>query len=290
MAYHNLSLVPVGTTRQGPFQKYTLLEQGLKKRSLAVRELKGNSGQARVSTVEVRNRGAHPAYLLGGEMILGGKQDRIIHKDTVIDNDGQWTKVSVFCVERSRWRGQNMRFRSGGALAHIRLRRAAMSGSQSQVWAEVARKNLRHGTQSSTETYRRTIQNARIRRKIAPFRRKLTAMLPTDIQLAGVVFAINGKIRAADLFGNPVLFADLRGKLLSAYILEALGTRVRANANAVSDSGAAKWLKKARRAPKKRLKGSGRSQNYRKETDTTIGNETVDGKRGRKVRETYLAK
>ena len=36
--------------------------------------------------MEVRNGGKHPVYLLGGEMILGGKQDRIIQHDTVIDS------------------------------------------------------------------------------------------------------------------------------------------------------------------------------------------------------------
>ena len=42
--------------------------------------------------------------------------------------------------------------------------------------------------------------------------------MPRDIQLAGVVFAINGDIRVADLFGNPLLFGKLQNKLLTAYV------------------------------------------------------------------------
>jgi hypothetical protein len=288
--YHNLSLVAVGTQRRGPFQRYTLLEEGLERRTLRVRELKGNSGEAEVNAVEVKNRGNLPVYLLGGEMILGGKQDRIIERDTVVDNNSAWTRVAVFCVEQGRWRGRNMKFRSGGALAHVALRRAALSGDQSKVWQEVARKNLRHGTQSATETYRRTIQNATLRNKIGPYRRQLVSKLPAGVQIAGIVFAINGQIRVADLFGNPLLFAALRDKLLSAYILEALDHQVVRNAPAVSRKSAKDWLDKARRVKKRRGKKSGRAVNYDMEDQNTIGSETVDPKAGIKVRETYINK
>lgn len=289
--YQNLSLVPVGTTRKGPFKKYTVLEEGLRDKTLQVRELNGSSGEARVSAVEVRNRGNNPVYLLGGEMILGGKQDRIIQQDTVVGNTGKWTRVSVFCVEQGRWRGQNMQFSAGGAVAHLKLQKANISGSQSQVWAEVARKNVKHGTQSSTSTYRRTIQNDKVRAKISPYRKKLLTMLPPNTKLAGVVFAINGKIQVADLFGNPLLFGKLRDKLLSAYILEALGQKVVANAPAVSVDRAKGFLRKARRGKKQRIQGksSGRAVNYRRKAKGVIGVEAVDQKSGKKLRESYHA-
>lgn len=288
--YHNLSLVPVSTTLPGPYKKYTLLEEGLAARTLAVRELNGKSGDAQVPAVEVRNKGQHPVYLLGGEMILGGKQDRIISSDTVVPNNKRWTRVKVFCVEQGRWRGQRMAFRSGGAVAHLALQKAAMSGSQGAVWAEVARKNLKHGTQSNTSTYRRTIQNAKLRKKISPYRKKIAKMIPANKKLAGMVFAINGKIRVVDLFGNPVLYASLQDKLMSAYILEALGQQVVRNAPAISKGAAEKYLYKARKARKVKLKGSGRSINYKKESKQMIGNETFDQGTGKKLRETYLAK
>lgn len=290
ITFHNLSLVPVGTRDKGPFQKYTLLEQGLAARTLRVRELNGKSGQARVPAVEVRNKGAQPVYLLGGEMILGGKQDRIIQQDTVVPNDGKWTRVSVFCVESGRWRGQNMKFKAGKAMAHVALRRAAMSGNQSAVWAEVARKNVEQGTQNSTSTYRRTIQNAKVRARIARYRRQLAARLPADLKVAGMVFAINGEIRVADLLGNPVLFSDLKDKLLSAYILEALGQQVVRNARPVSKGAARRFLRDARKARKYKLKGAGQSDNYRRESSNVIGAETVDKKTGKMVRETYIRK
>jgi|GEM_PF-3366367 len=288
--YQNISLVPVGTTAKGPFTKYTLLEKGLAAKTFAVRELNGKSGDAQVPAVEVRNKGKAPVYLLGGEMILGGKQDRIISADTVIDPGGKWTKVNVFCVEQGRWRGQNMKFSAGKALAHVGLQRAAMSGSQGSVWKEVARKNIKHGNQSSTSTYRRTIQDAKLRRKISPYRKTIASRLPKGMSLAGMVFAINGKIRVVDLFGNPELYASLQEKLLSSYILEALGQKVVRNAPVISKGAASNYLQKARRTKKNKFKGSGRSDNYRMEDAQVIGNETYDKKTGKKVRETYIMK
>ncbi len=289
--YQNITIVPVGTNKQGPFQRYTLLEEGIAKKTLAVREMQGNAGQAQVNSVEIRNTGGDPVYLLGGEMILGGKQDRIIERDTVVPPNQKWTPVSVFCVEQGRWHGQNMEFAAGGALVQPSLQQAALSGDQSQVWAEVARKNLQHGTQSASGTYRRTIQNAALRAKIAPYREQLVKALPADLQTAGVVFAINGDIRVADLFGNPVLFSSLRDKLLSAYILEALGQQTRTDARAVSAADAKTFLLEARKAKKVESKGaSGRAINYKRETTKMIGSETVDATTGQGLRETYLSK
>ena len=289
--FHNISIVPV-TIRSagGDHQRYTLLEQGLARKTLEVRELDGNSDEARVANVEIRNSGEDPVYLLGGEMILGGKQDRIIAADTVIAPGGRWVKVDVFCVEQGRWRGQNMKFSGGGAVADVSIRKAAMKGSQSEVWNEVAKKNVLHGTQSSTQTYRRTIQNADVRKKIRPYVRQLKARLPKTERLAGLVFGINGKIHVADIFGNPILFDDLSDKLLSAYVLEALGHQVDRDARPVSSDAAESFIGKARKSEAKSVKKSGRARNVSKETPEMIGSETVDEKSKKTVRETYIGK
>jgi hypothetical protein len=292
IVYQNLSIVPVGTTKTGPFQKYTLLEAGLEAKTLEVRELRGSDSDAQVNDVEVRNKGKDPVYLLGGEMILGGKQDRIIQNDSVVPNDSKWTRVSVFCVEHGRWTGQNMKFSAGKALVDVSLQQAALSGDQGKVWAAVAAKNRQHGTESSTDTYRRTIQNQRLRKKIAPYREEILKLMPAGMQLSGLIFAINGKIRVADLFGNPILFSDLKDKLLSAYILEALGEKVVKDAPPINAGAAMDFVGKGRAAGKIMLKskGSGRSVNYKIENDKQIGSETIDKGTGAKVRETYIMK
>ncbi len=288
--YQNLTLVPVTTSRQGPFQKYTLLEQGLDEKTLEVRELRGRENEAQVNAVEVKNSGNYPVYLLGGEAILGGKQDRIIQYDSVVPNNHRWTRIAVFCVERGRWAGQNMKFQAGKALAHVALRQAALSGNQSQVWAEVASKNRQQGTSSSTDTYRRTIQNEKVRSQIAPYRAELVRALPADARLAGLLMAINGRIRVADIFGNPTLFSDVRDKLLSAYILEALGQQVLPGAPRLSPAAAKDFVEEGRKAKGVQYGKGGRSVVYKKGTNKLVGSETIDEGSGQKVRETYMSK
>lgn len=221
VVYRNITLIPVMGAPTGAARTYTLLEPGLAAKTLAVRELAGDADSASVNAVEVRNRGPHPVFLLGGEMILGGKQDRILQVDTIVPADARWHRVAVFCVEQGRWEGQRMEFNGSGAVAHLKLQQAAMSGDQGRVWAEVAKSNAAHGTTSETQTYRRTIQNAEVRRKSAHYRRELERLLPSA-PVAGVVFAVNGEVQVADLFGDAALFGQLQEKLLSAYILEAL--------------------------------------------------------------------
>ena len=289
ITYQNLTLVPVGTSKQGPFQKYTLLEQGLDDRTLEVRELRGHQNEAQVNAVEVRNTGNYPVYLLGGEAILGGKQDRIIQYDTVLPNNRRFTRVAVFCVEAGRWAGQNMKFQAGKALAHVALRQAALSGGQSQVWAEVAAKNRQQGTSNRTDTYRRTIQNEKVRAKIAPYRAEVVKALPKDLHLAGMLMAVNGRIRVADIFGNPTLFSDVRDKLLSAYILEALGQQVLPDAPRLSAGAAKGFIEEGRKAKGVTIGKGGRSIVYKKQTKKLIGAETVDEGNGEKVRESYMA-
>ena len=290
VAYHNISIVPVLTERPGPFQRYALLEEGLEARTLEVRELAGSSDAAQVNAVEVRNTGTDPVYLLGGEMILGGKQDRIISRDTVIEKSRRWTRVPVFCVEQGRWRGQRMRFQSGDAIADLSLQKAAMGEGQSAVWREVSRKNVMHGTQSSTQTYRRTIQNARMRKRIAPYVRELRARMKGDGAIAGVVFGINGRIHVADIFGNPTLFDKLTDKLLSAYVLEALSHQVDPDAKPVSAKGARDFVGSARKTRAKKGSKSGRALNVGKENEVMIGTETIDTATEETVRETYISK
>ncbi len=289
IVYQNITLVPIHSDETGPFQRYTLLEKGLAAKTLEVRELNGQTSEAQVSEVEVRNKGTLPVFLLGGEMILGGKQDRIIQSDTVVPNDSKWQKVAVFCVEQGRWDGREMKFQGGAAVAHLKLQEAAMSGSQQNVWSEVARTNMQHGTTSDTQTYRRTIQNEKLRGRISGYRTELAKLLPSK-PMIGVIFAINGDIQVADLFENPDLFSDLSDKLLSSYILEALEHQVDRNAPKLAKTKAAKFVDDAQSSNSVSSKKSGRATNYKKDTEDALGNETFDDATGKKVRSTYINK
>ena len=56
-----------------------------------------------VNTLVLVNHSKRPLLLLAGEIVTGGKQDRIIAKDRIVPADADPIDLSVFCIEPGRW-------------------------------------------------------------------------------------------------------------------------------------------------------------------------------------------
>ena len=215
---HNLAIVPLSTTRPEPYDDYTVLEEATTEKKVVIREMP-NGGQ--VSQLTVKNTGAVPLYLLGGEVLLGGQQDRMLQTDVVVD-PGKAANVEVRCVEHGRWQGSDLTFRDSGSVAHPDLRKAALIGDQSAVWNEVARKSQATGVASTTGTYQRVLQDAPTRQRIKGYVDQLAAGVPASGKVVGFAVAINGDVELVDLFDSPKVVAKLQRKLLASYVLSAL--------------------------------------------------------------------
>src|SRR5262245_38306210 len=103
LEYKQLAVFPVVKAARAvdPTQVLTL-SGGVAKKQVRVTELPGGGS---VNRVQVANRSDLPLLLLGGEVILGGQQDRVIGKDSVIAPQTEAT-VEVFCVEHGGWTGR----------------------------------------------------------------------------------------------------------------------------------------------------------------------------------------
>ena len=96
------------------------------------------SSGPQVNQLVLVNRGKKPLLLLAGEVVSGGKQDRIIGKDRIIPVGAQPLPLDVFCVEHSRWTNGGDTFAAGKTMVHPTVRaEAAVSQDQSKVWAAV---------------------------------------------------------------------------------------------------------------------------------------------------------
>jgi ARG and Rhodanese-Phosphatase-superfamily-associated Protein domain len=60
-----------------------------------------------VNELMIVNRSDKPLYLMPGEVIIGGSQDRTIGEELVIAPGSEPTAIAVFCVEHGRWGGRN---------------------------------------------------------------------------------------------------------------------------------------------------------------------------------------
>ena len=56
-----------------------------------------------VNELIVVNRSERPLYLMPGEIIVGGDQDRTIGRELVVAADGKPVALDVYCVEHGRW-------------------------------------------------------------------------------------------------------------------------------------------------------------------------------------------
>ena len=60
-----------------------------------------------VNELMVVNHSDRPLYLMPGEIIVGGDQDRTIGEEFVVAPDGKPVPLDVYCVEHGRWGGRN---------------------------------------------------------------------------------------------------------------------------------------------------------------------------------------
>src|ERR1700759_308983 len=78
-------------------------------------------------------------YISGGEIISGGRQDRMIVSDTILHPMAKDQYVPVMCVEEGRWSEKEKKFGYGN-FANNHLRKVLDSShNQVRVWREVDR-------------------------------------------------------------------------------------------------------------------------------------------------------
>ena len=102
-AFHNLTVLPI----YDPAARFTnacvTLDEGLKAKTVSVQESKEGGA---VNTLYVTNRSDKPLYLMAGEVVLGGQQDRCVGQDRLVEAGAKRVPITVFCVEHGRWNGR----------------------------------------------------------------------------------------------------------------------------------------------------------------------------------------
>jgi hypothetical protein len=250
VSFENLTLFPVMSNRSTTAGAgFITLEQGLRAGAVKVRELRDRNGDddAEVNRLMVTNRSGKTLILIAGEMLLGGKQDRIIANDCLVASSRRPVQVEVFCVERGRWdeesrfgRSSNVSagpetiggaasvappsagvFASAGVIASNTVREKAQTEKdQSQVWAEVQRVEQVTVTGSPTHTLNAVYEDKKVKESITPYERAFRGKL-TSRNIVGIVAAVSGKLVSADVFANHALFRAYWPKLLKSLSLEA---------------------------------------------------------------------
>jgi len=151
VTYQDLTIFPVISAQNADTSDFETLDQALSSGDAVISEQGGYmrrtrdgepepvyTGGSAVNQLVLVNRGKRPLLLLAGEVVSGGKQDRIIGKDRIVPIGSAPLPLDVFCVEHGRWTGASMQFSAAETMVHPTVReQAAVKQDQSKVWAAV---------------------------------------------------------------------------------------------------------------------------------------------------------
>ncbi len=231
--------------------------------ALAAGHLKvGEMARATVPTVEVTNTGGRSVFLMSGEILKGGKQTRVVRKDTVVE-PRQKVAVAVFCVERGRWAG-GKNFQRARNIAPASIQDAINRGAgQSEVWQRVRRAAPALGGPNASESLDQMLESEKARRSFDEAHKDLGKFSPPDTVGIAVADARTGRVVGLELFGRRDLFDGLQEKLVEGYTADIVLAAGTAAPPAVKDVPTARVLDFVHRALKGTSKyedtpGSGR--------------------------------
>jgi hypothetical protein len=266
VTYENISIFPVVTTSTQDTTAFLTLDEGLSSGEVIVSE-QGAAGLARtrdgrpvpvpqyntgasVNQLVLVNRSKRPLLLLAGELVSGGKQDRIIAKDRIVAPGADPLPLDVFCVEHGRW-SSGSQFIASKTIVHPSVReQAALKQNQTEVWSAVTRGSTSEtvtvqapaaappinaraladvvAQEAPTQSYAKIYEKSRVGGSVDEFveqvqRRfaKATSGLKGE-HVVGVIVAYGGEVAWSDIFASSDLFEHYWSKLLRSYAVEAL--------------------------------------------------------------------
>jgi hypothetical protein len=275
--YENLTVFPIVSRQSADTTSFATLDEGLSAGQVVVSEggadmiRRSRDGHpvaipeqhgASVNQLALINRGSKPLLLLAGELVSGGKQDRIIAKDRIVPPGAAPLPLDVFCVEAGRW-SSGAQFSAGKLMVHPSVReQAAITQEQTKVWDAV-----RNGTtaraaappaavagqppmgvgatsqtvivtesalagviaaEAPTQSYAKVYNSPQVGVPADAFAEEVQRRFERATaklkgeSVVGVVVAYGGEVAWSDVFASSSLFERYWPKLLRSYVVEAL--------------------------------------------------------------------
>jgi hypothetical protein len=225
---------------------------------------------AMVETLSVTNLSDRPLLLMAGELLLGGRQDRVVAKDTLVP-PGETVQVPVFCVEEGRWSGGSVKFAPADTTVPTRVRREVAFGTQASVWSSISAINRDAGVpESAGTTVNHTIEQERVKERVEASLPQIVAELDRVENVVGVALVRNGKVETIELYGNENLFRATKGSILRGFLADA-ATSPKANAKAPSAADVQRLVDEILQAQRENLPSAGLGMNAQLNSRTVRG-------------------
>jgi hypothetical protein len=190
----------------------------------------------------------HDVFIQSGDIVKGGKQDRVLAISVIIPRNSGKVSIEAFCVESGRWEGRGNESRKEFSSSEERIvskelkvatngtgsgsgdGNGAGRGSQTEVWKEVAnaQRNISANmtvdvtANTSASSLQLSLENKKLKKEREAFVKSLSELSKGKSDVIGYAFAINGKINSADIYLSNHLFSKVWPKMLNAAVVEAI--------------------------------------------------------------------
>jgi len=235
--HRNLQIFLIHGESQLEGRHYATLSEAMAKGMVVVKET-GN-----VSELSIENRSSEALiFLNAGDIVKGGRQDRTIQDDVILQTRSGWVPLPSFCVENGRWTKRGAEDAANFSantkvLTSKDLKLAARYGqNQSQVWSGVAEQQMKLNqnlsrlsgetvdTRSavSSSSLQLTLENKKLDKIKKEYLDEFEPLLNGKTDVIGFAYAINGELNSAEVYNNKNLFRALWPKLLDSAVTEAV--------------------------------------------------------------------
>jgi len=227
--YKNLKIIPLfgGSAYKAAHisvGEYITLKDALNSGLLEIRETFSSGGN--VNQLEVRNLSKDTVFIMAGELVSGGKQDRVIAKNILLPPGKNFVPLPVFCVEHGRWSAgseDGASFKEHRAFTANSVRsKAVQNADQSAVWQQVDEVTTKNKSKSSTDNFNEIYANKEFMKEFNAYTEFFKNTFNDLDDCIGFLGVSGNRIVGCDIFATNELFSQQFESLIAAYITEAI--------------------------------------------------------------------
>jgi hypothetical protein len=222
--YKNLKIVPIRPKKGNGnhLPSVVSLQQAIQKGLATVSE-RGTASTENVHFLRINNSSDKSIYISSGELIAGGRQDRMIAKDTILSPTGKDQYVPVMCVEEDRWSEKEKKFvYSNYANPHLR-KILDVNKNQVLLWKEIGGQLDSGKVKNKSLAYlARNTDKKLMQMNDEYFNFFQQKFKNADSTILGFVAVSGDRVVGCDIFADTELFYGQLEPLLKGYSDEAV--------------------------------------------------------------------
>jgi len=219
--FNNLQLIPIRLSTDGiplDYLPQDIMEfsKALQTGKISIKEIHYMNGSD-VTLLVVKNHSKKAILVNSGEIIAGGKQDRVIAETKLIPPGSEDTYLNVFCVEKGRWTKKEKGFKYAGNADMDLRKKIDVSARQAEVWKEVDRQFKERMIESESWSYNQLYPKPTTSDS-AYLKFFIDKMKHSDSSFAGFIAVSGKRIIGCELFVSTSYTLKYYTQILTSFI------------------------------------------------------------------------